>query len=122
MFYMFYMCSESLFGCSADEIQLMYDQGYPGRIGFVVATSETSSYGEESLNSGRWSNDPMSLNVYRADRDRMQARHNYTGVAVFRLDNNDNMYINPRKACADWYQVGRVHLASVVLFRSSVTY
>ena len=92
----------------ADEIQLTYDQGYPARIGFVVLKDDGSSYGEETLNSGRWSTDPSGINAYRADRDVMQISHNTTGEAIFRLDNNGGSYSNPRKSCSDWYMVRHI--------------
>ena len=94
-----------MFEFSANEIQLVYDQGYPMRIGFVVEKPDGSSVGEETLNSGKWSTDMVSWNVYRSDRDQMQTFHNMTGEAVFRLDDNGEQYMNPRKTCADWHQV-----------------
>ncbi len=88
---------------STEELQLLY-YGYPDRIGQVRQGRDHRVHATEDANSGHWSVLPDMPNAYRASQKLLQG-HGRKGMLIYRVDNNDENYYNPRKRCRDWYEV-----------------
>ncbi|CAH1237975.1 FBN3 [Branchiostoma lanceolatum] len=73
--------------------------GYPARVGYAVRNSYTS---EEDHNSAQWAWVSSEENVYRIDQ-KVSMTTNMTGRIAYRLENNGPDFVNPVKACRDWY-------------------
>ncbi|CAH1772453.1 unnamed protein product, partial [Owenia fusiformis] len=75
--------------------------GYPAKIGYFLCRSDDTLFVVEDENSGEWAATPDSLNAYRVSEKNLQGL-NVKGIAGYRLDFNDDSFINPRKRCNDW--------------------
>ncbi|XP_019630400.1 PREDICTED: mucin-like protein [Branchiostoma belcheri] len=73
--------------------------GYPARVGYAVRNSYTS---EEDHNSAHWAWVSSEENVYRIDQ-KVSVTTNLTGRIAYRLENNGPGWVNPVRACHDWY-------------------
>ncbi|KAK2163651.1 hypothetical protein NP493_1450g01045 [Ridgeia piscesae] len=63
-------------------------------------------YYEQDKNSGQWSTDPAKLNAYRVDQHALQNdTHQLLGVLSYKLTQQMDNHVNPRKRCLDWYNV-----------------
>ena len=94
---------------SSEEIQGLYG-GYPARIGYVVKQTSETWVAEEVGDSGHWANTfPELPNVYRVDGKVFQD-HGEAGHIVYRLEDNNDDFINPQRACQQWYEVSNIML------------
>ncbi|XP_078573089.1 uncharacterized protein LOC144859950 [Branchiostoma floridae x Branchiostoma japonicum] len=73
---------------------------YPARIGYVT---RLPLYDVEDPNSGEWSRHAGEANAYRMER-KVSPTTGRLGRVIYQLDDNDNNYVNPRRACQDWYE------------------